>query len=150
MDLNEGVEPVPEKEELVQPEPIFGFSLVHDRVFVTWFEHNAQDDYSFVAEPRAIELTPEEAEQFNDLLNQQTDQMQALLQGFAENRREAFELSGGAGLQDEELSIPTGVYFAEDNFYSIEPPHKGMGTAFWRAWKNRRHEFPTRQQAGIS
>lgn len=102
MDLNEGV--LPTAEEAIEQgvlsrddaelfgliDPTYGFSMVHDRVFVTWFEqrHDGMDsdDYVFVSEPKAIELTPEEVEQFNDLWNSQMDQMQALLQGFVLNR----------------------------------------------------------------
>ena len=71
-------------------QPIYGFSQVHERVFVTWFEsRNTEDEFLFVADPMAIELTAEEAKDFNDLFMQQMDQMQALLEGFVQNRKDA-------------------------------------------------------------
>ena len=87
--------------QLVASPPSYGFSMVHDRVFVTWFNERLEDEYLFVSEPAAIELSPEEAQQFHDLFNQQMDKMQALLQGFVENRKEAAAMDDGAGLKVE-------------------------------------------------
>ena len=79
-------EDTPAEEPLAPLEPSFSFTMVHERVFVTWFEQRVSppdsDLYVFESEPKAIELTPEQAEQFNDLWTAQMDQMQALLQGF--------------------------------------------------------------------
>lgn len=75
-------------------EPSFSFTTVHDRVFVTWFEHRqGKDDFQFVSDPMAIELTAEEAAEFNDFWNKQMDDTQAMLQGIVENRK-------GDGLPD--------------------------------------------------
>lgn len=66
------------------PARSFGFTFVHDRVFVTWFERHKDDDFQFFADPKAIELEPIQADQFRSLLNHHNDQMQALLEGFVE------------------------------------------------------------------
>lgn len=73
---------------LAPQQPNYGFSLVHDRVFVTWFDAKPVPDqeYQFVSEPMSIELTEEEANDFHGLLNAQMDQLQALLEGFVKNR----------------------------------------------------------------
>jgi len=73
---------------LAPQQPNYGFSLVHDRVFVTWFDAKPTTDqeYLFVSEPMSIELNEEEAKDFHDLLNAQMDQLQGLLEGFVKNR----------------------------------------------------------------
>ena len=89
-------------------QPIYGFSQVHERVFVTWFEsRNTEDEFLFVADPMAIELTAEEAKDFNDLFMQHMDQMQALLEGFVQNRKDASAMDDGAGLHGEEATGST-------------------------------------------
>lgn len=91
MDLNEGVKPVEAQtdEELFGIlEPHFGFSMVHDRVFVTWYENRREgddDSFQFVSEPKAIELRADQAAMVQDLLNHQNDKLQALLQSFVVN-----------------------------------------------------------------
>lgn len=94
VDLNEGMEqePLPELSQedaemfgLVPPS--YSFTLVHERVFVTWYEHRQEgdgDDYQFIAEPKAIELPEHQAQQVHDLLNHQNDKLQSLLQTFVE------------------------------------------------------------------
>ena len=73
---------------LAPQQPNYGFSLVHDRVFVTWFDAKptADQEYLFVSEPMSIELNEEEANDFHALLNAQMDQLQGLLEGFVKNR----------------------------------------------------------------
>lgn len=81
-------DPFEDDRQLITAEPSYGFSLVHDRVFVTWYDERLDgDEFAFVSEPAAIELSPEEAKDFHDLFNQQMDQLQALLAGFVENRK---------------------------------------------------------------
>ena len=85
MDLNEGVDaPSLDLPELTLVPQVYGFAMVHDRVFVTWFETNQTDDYQFLAEPKAVELEGEQLQMFHDLLNHQNDKMQALLASFIE------------------------------------------------------------------
>lgn len=89
VDLNEGMEPFPEVEtpELDLGPTIYGFTTVHERVFVTWYEQRQDgdpDDYLFVSEPKAIELPEHQAQQVHDLLNHQNDKLQSLLQTFVE------------------------------------------------------------------
>ena len=65
--------------------------IVNERVFVTWFEQSEAgdgDDYQFLSEPKHIELTPAQAEQFNDLFNHQMDKMSALLETFVKGSGE--------------------------------------------------------------
>lgn len=66
----------------------YGYTLVHDRVFVTWFDHSPvqtdHDEFSFLAEPKYAELPADQAQEVIDLMNHQMDQMQALLQTFIE------------------------------------------------------------------
>lgn len=97
-------------------QPIYGYSQVHERVFVTWFEsRNTEDEFLFVADPMAIELTAEEAKDFNDLFMQQMDQMQALLEGFVQNRKDAHAMDDGAGLKVEiRLECPNCGAFKPD------------------------------------
>lgn len=112
VDLNEGMEPhldpevsealddlilggdnrVVVGEEFLPIDPLgpsYSWVTLHERVFITWFENKASTDeeFSFLSEPKAIELSTEEAETFNDLLNHQLDQLQAVMQGFIENRK---------------------------------------------------------------
>lgn len=88
---------------LVPQAPNYGFSLVHDRVFVTWFDAVPVDDneYQFVSEPMSLELTEDEARDFHDLMNAQMDQMQALLEGFVQGRKDAHAMDDRAGLETE-------------------------------------------------
>lgn len=97
-------------------QPIYGFAQVHERIFVTWFEsRNTEDEFLFVADPMSIELTPEEAKDFNDLFNQQMDQMQALLEGFVQGRKDASAMDDGAGLKVEiRLECPNCGAFKPD------------------------------------
>lgn len=74
---------------LISAAPIsYGYTLVHDRVFVTWFDttptQTAHDEFSFLAEPKYVELPADQAQEVIDLMNHQMDQMQALLQTFIE------------------------------------------------------------------
>ena len=85
-------------------QPIYGYSQVHERVFVTWFEsRDTEDEFLFVADPMAIELTPEEAKDFNDLFNQQMDQMQALLEGIVQGRKDAGEVDCADPVLDQPI-----------------------------------------------
>lgn len=48
----------------------------------------------------------------------------------------------------KKLSIPKGVYYAEDNFYSMKRM-RGMGVAFYKTWKAKSHLFPGRPNVQI-
>lgn len=67
----------------------YGVAIVAERVFVTWFETPAGDEFNFLTDQKYIELTPEQAQDYHDLSNHQHDQLQALFEGFVLNQEAA-------------------------------------------------------------